>query len=419
MTTPSGSIFHSTDRGSPARSALVSPSSPSALVIHNDEELPEEILECLGEDPSKLPCFKPKEPDSSTESRTEVNRALLSENVQKVVQTNPSTGRFPYVDGRDCLRKAYQQRGLPEEAIDTMIRSISHTTLRQYQTTYKLWWDYCTQTNTDYFNATPHQVIQFLQQLLVTKSHNYGTFNSHRSALSLLLSGNIGNDSDLKRYLKGIMRLRPTKPKYSTTWDPAPVVKYLQALFPYDRLSLETLTSKVVTLLALISAHRVQTLSLIQLSNIQISESGITIKITEPTKTSLRTGIYPVMKYKYFTAQPESCIVLAIQAYINRTEELRNSEDFLFITTKKPFKKASTNTISRWIKNTLHEAGVDTSVFSGHSTRHAATSAAVRKGISVEIIRQNVGWTATSRVFETFYNRPLSTGDNICNAILS
>nr|XP_008199239.2 PREDICTED: uncharacterized protein LOC103314596 isoform X2 [Tribolium castaneum] len=55
MTTPSGSIFHGTDRGSPARSALVSPSSPSALVIHNDEELPEEILECLGEDPSKLP----------------------------------------------------------------------------------------------------------------------------------------------------------------------------------------------------------------------------------------------------------------------------------------------------------------------------------------------------------------------------
>ncbi|KXZ75618.1 Gag-Pol polyprotein-like Protein [Tribolium castaneum] len=36
-------------------------------------------------------CFKPKEPDSSTESRTEVNRALLSENVQKVVQVSSTT----------------------------------------------------------------------------------------------------------------------------------------------------------------------------------------------------------------------------------------------------------------------------------------------------------------------------------------
>jgi hypothetical protein len=43
----------------------------------------------------------------------------------------------------------------------------------------------------------------FLQELLDSGSHKYGTFSSHRAALSLLLPGNISADPVLSRILKG------------------------------------------------------------------------------------------------------------------------------------------------------------------------------------------------------------------------
>ena len=41
------------------------------------------------------------------------------------------------------------------------------------------------------------------------------------------------------------------------------------------------------------------------------------------------------------------------------------------------------------IKNT----DVDTSVFTAHSTRHASTSAAKRRGVDLDLIRKTAGWT--------------------------
>lgn len=54
---------------------------------------------------------------------------------------------------------------------------------------------------------------------------------------------------------------------------------------------------------------------------------------------------------------------------------------------------------SRWIKNILAKSGVDTHIYSAHSTRHAATSAASRKGLSVDLIRRSAGWSQSSETF--------------------
>lgn len=68
---------------------------------------------------------------------------------------------------------------------------------------------------------------------------------------------------------------------------------------------------------------------------------------------------------------------------------------------------ASSQTISRQIKQTLEEKGIDTNVFCPHSTRHAATSAALRARASLDTIRRCAGWTGQSTVFVSFYNRPI------------
>lgn len=86
---------------------------------------------------------------------------------------------------------------------------------------------------------------------------------------------------------------------------------------------------------------------------------------------------------------------------------------------KKPFGSVSAQTLSRWIKFVLGKSGLDTSIFTAHSTRHASTSAASRKGINVDLIRKTAGWSEASNVFASFYNRPLMSYQSFAEAILN
>ncbi|KAJ8910995.1 hypothetical protein NQ315_005616 [Exocentrus adspersus] len=86
---------------------------------------------------------------------------------------------------------------------------------------------------------------------------------------------------------------------------------------------------------------------------------------------------------------------------------MRGSHTSLFITFKKPYHNATSQTISRWLKTILKRSGLDTTKFTAHSTRHASTSAAARKDVPYDTIRLAAGWTKKSSAFATFYNRPV------------
>ncbi|CAG5109252.1 Protein of unknown function [Cotesia congregata] len=94
----------------------------------------------------------------------------------------------------------------------------------------------------------------------------------------------------------------------------------------------------------------------------------------------------------------------ALTAYIRRTKDLRSTKD-LFISYRKPFGTVTTQTISRWIKLTLKDSGLDVTTFSAHSTRHASTSKAHKLGVNIDEIRKTAGWSGTSNTFGKFYNR--------------
>lgn len=199
------------------------------------------------------------------------------------------------------------------------------------------------------------------------------------------------------------------KPKYDDTWDPNPVLQFLGKQHPSETLSLEQHVTKLVTLLALITAHRVQTLAKIRLSNITEHPDRLEIRIPEKIKTTGRNRLQPLLKIPTFPNNPELCLATCIQTYIKRTSHYRKNTDALILTHKKPYHAASSQTISRWIKIVIKASGIDTNKYSGHSTRHAATSAAKRAGVSVEEIRKRAGWSQKSNVFANFYNRPLET----------
>lgn len=293
---------------------------------------------------------------------------------------------------------------LSDRAVDIILNSLSPNTYKQYDSGLKSWISFCKENNFDYNEASVPILINFFTEMF-DNGAKYGTLNSYKSALSLLFNKTL-DDYRIKKFMKGVYRMRPSQPKYNVSWDPNIVLSYLSNQWPNEDLSLENLSKKTATLLALVTAHRVQTLSLIKLPNINFQDSNeVIILIPDIIKTSRPNSFQPVLKIPYYKENLSICPATSVRDYLNRTRLLRDKETQLFISFRKPFRKICTQTLSAWIKNTLHKSGVDTSIFGAHSTRHAATTTANKIGVSIDVIRKTAGWSSTSGTFARFYNR--------------
>lgn len=270
----------------------------------------------------------------------------------------------------------------------------------------KKWWSFCLLNRVDIYCASIPTIIYFLTELYNSGSQ-YGTLNTCRAALSLLLGPTISKDDRLQRFFKGVFRLRPSLPKYNYTWDTNIVLEHLSEWYPNDTLSFLKLSKKTVTLLALTTAHRLQTLSYIKLDNIEQSAERLIIKIPDHIKTSRPGSKQPILVLPFFLEKINICPATTLLTYVDKSKLLRQSND-LFIGVKKPHKPVRSQTLSRWVKTTLSECGLDTSMFTAHSTRHAATSRAHSLGVSIDAIRNTAGWSGNSTTFAKYYNRTVT-----------
>lgn len=298
------------------------------------------------------------------------------------------------------------RRGVPPSSITIMLSSLSDNSMKQYEVCLKKWYQFCVSNQIDVLAASVPMVLYFLTCLFESGAQ-YSTLNSTRSALSLILGPHVGNDPRIKRFFKGVFRLRPPLPKYNITWNVSLVLDLLATWAPNEDLNLEKISRKLATLLALVTAHRLQTLSKINIKNIEQLTDRVIIKIPDLIKTSHLGSMQPVLTLPYFQEKPEICPVLTLKAYLNNTKSLRGHSDYLFIGLKQPHKTVSSQTLGRWIKTTLSECGIDSGTFSAHSTRHAATSKAHQLGVNIDLIRKTAGWIGSSNVFGRFYNRTI------------
>ncbi|KAJ8930659.1 hypothetical protein NQ314_016521, partial [Rhamnusium bicolor] len=132
------------------------------------------------------------------------------------------------------------------------------------------------------------------------KKAKYGTFNQHRSALSLILPVDIGKNLLVRRFLRAVARLRPPRPKYNLTWDPSIVLNNIRRLGRNDDLPLFRLSRKLSILLALATGQRIQTLSLIKVENISFTEEGSRIYIPDRIKTTGVKSFQPCLELPIF-----------------------------------------------------------------------------------------------------------------------
>jgi hypothetical protein len=185
------------------------------------------------------------------------------------------------------------------------------------------------------------------------------------------------------------------------------VLSYLRTLPNNEDLSLRSLTHKLAVLLAITAPKRSSELKLLDLRFMRILPEGAEFQLPGLTKTS--SAVVSV----FFAKFPECekvCVLRCLQCYIARTSAFRPVRDAstpnqLLLSYNRPHRPVKSCSISRWIKSLLSSAGIDTTIFKGHSTRSASTSKARLGGVSLEEILKMADWSGSS-TFIRFYYRP-------------
>ena len=253
------------------------------------------------------------------------------------------------------------------------------------------------------------------------KGFTYSVINTARSALSSFVQlddgSSIGKNPLISRLLKGVFQSRAPKPKYTEVWDVQIVLSYLKTLHPVELLSLKDLSFKFLMLLLLVSGQQGQTIHMLDLNDMIVSDNGFTFVIVNHLKQS-RPGYHnPQLKLVPFE-DSSLCVVTTCEEYLKRTKSLRGNQSKLFISYVKPFKEVSRDTLTHWVRQVMAKAGLDVSKFSPHSTRAASVSAAHRASVNLDDILKTAGWSSEC-CFAKYYNKPIVAASSFANAVLS
>ena len=115
-----------------------------------------------------------------------------------------------------------------------------------------------------------------------------------------------------------------------------------------------------------------------------------------------------------FPESPSICLVLTLQAYLDRTSQLCHADaNKLFISQCKPHKSVTSQTLAWWMKYIMAAAGIDTNVFKQHSTCSALAAwlEGSTKSMSVAQICKLAHWSELTTTYKKFYCRVvLQTG---------
>ena len=334
-------------------------------------------------------------------------------------------GKTPSSNGLPLITRSLQSKGISQATQETILNSWRIRTQKQYRVYLAKWQSLADKWAVDPLHAPVNKVLDFLQELY-EGGLGYSCLNTARSALSsfIVLKGNItaGNHPLVQRFLKGVFPTRPAIPHYVSTWDTSLVLDYLKTLHPRKDIDLQNLTYKLVMLCALVTGQRCQTLHLMNLDYMHRDSSmSYIFHIDQLVKQSAPGKDQPVLNIPRFPSDSPLCVGSVLDEYINRTSSLRGKVQQLFISFAKPHHGVSKDTIYRWIKKVMQQAGIDTSVFKPHSTRAASTSKARSCNVSLTSVMKAASWRSDC-VFSRFHNKPIQlhdVSDSFSHAILS
>ena len=216
----------------------------------------------------------------------------------------------------------------------------------------------------------------------------YSAINTARTMLSNILPVKegiqFGKHPIVTRMLKGIFRTRPALPRYICIYNAEIVIEFLKSLPCWEEITLKWLTLKLVTLLALLSSHRCQTLNSLSIEHMDINIQQVTFYIPKVIKNTTTMFHPKPIILQAFPADERICPVRNIVECIKASDKFKKSKNLLLSYYK--HEPIETQTISRYVKLTLKSAGINTIIFTPRLTRYASFTGKFMKGLSLNDI---------------------------------
>ena len=277
--------------------------------------------------------------------------------------TSPPSSRQSATSQLDCVIQQLDAKGVWKDAAELIQASWRKGTQISYATAWGKWCGWCDRRETDPVSAPVKYLLDFITEEF-KNGKQYSTLNTYRSAISATHVGFSGTPAGqhplVCRLLQGIFNSRPAMPKNVTLWDVEIALKHAESISPLEELSLKQISER--TAVTSVSKCRVSDLHSLDLKFRSYRYVAVSFIIPGLTKTR-RLGPPREVFYAQLEENIKLCPVTSLRAYEKKTEGLRHpSNTSLFISVKKPHLPVSSQTLSRWIKNFLSEAGIQTSL---------------------------------------------------------
>ena len=328
---------------------------------------------------------------------------------------NHSTSSLPF------LNKYLEKLGVDSITASRIMQSTwRKTTIKSYSNYLRRWDKFCKANNIKPLKPKLCNVLRFLRGL-EDEGLGYNSLNSARSALSIILPRNngvsVGKNHVIVWYLKSVFEKRPPQAKYVQTWDVQMVFNMLEKWQDNCHLSLKELSCKVAILILLVSGCRGHILVSLTLKNAIFDRNMIILCATVLERTARQGDPLSSIKLQAYPWNSKLCVVQAVNDYIERTKNVRNSKNLL-VSFVKPYCCITKDTLSRWILYILDRADIDTKRYSLHSTRAAMAASALKAGISVQNVMSHVGWKS-ARTFAVHYNKKVEKVQQVAEKVIS
>ena len=326
------------------------------------------------------------------------------------------------------------------EAVAARIEAPQRRSTRSvYEAKWAIFAKWCIANQVDFRSPPVKSVADFLMHLFEDKKLQPSTIDGYRSAIGDKLGNatvNISKDDNLTRLLQSFHRDRPKGWRGIPSWNLSLVLHQLtKAPFePLREASLKHLTFKTVFLLAVGSGKRRSEIHAWQHKNIRhqsdwskvslfpsssfLSKNQLAKEGPESVAPVVIPALAPTLD-KSLKSDRSLCPVRALRYYLDRTSDLRQHKELVFVSFKKGFDKdISPATISSWIKQTVilcyelsdHQAHTLHQV-KAHDVRAFAASKAFQSGVSLEQILPACHWKSHN-TFTQFYLKDVAWADS-------
>ena len=354
----------------------------------------------------------------------------------------PGSSQEPVKSELTCLApraSAIKEQGF-SEAVAARIEAPQRGSTRSvYEAKWTIFTKWCLSNQVD-FRAPPLKaIIDFLLHLFQDKKLQPGTIDGYRSAIADKLGHstiNVSKDENLTRLLDSFHRDRPKGRRGIPSWNLSLVLHQLtKAPFePLKEASLKHLTFKTVFLLALGSGKRRSEIHAWLHKNIrhQSDWSKVSLypspsflsknQLAKEGPDSVAPVVIPALAPsldRSLKGDRSLCPVRALRYYLDRTADLRQNKELVFVSFKKGFDKdISPATISSWIKQTVilcyelsDQEALTLHQVKAHDVRAFAASKAFQSGISLNQILSACHWKSHN-TFTQFYLKDVAWADS-------